>query len=66
MIKLNVNLYLLCFTLFKLNVNLHLLQEMVFKGRRPTDGIEVTVRVKLVKVLPHSGCVQLFNIMFRK
>ena len=44
----------------------HCLQETVLHSTRPTDGQDVTIRVKLVKVLPHAACSQLYNVVFRR
>jgi len=38
----------------------------VLHSTRPTDGEDITIRVKLVKVLPHASCAQLYNVVFRR
>ncbi|KAI0210741.1 Piwi-like protein 2 [Lamellibrachia satsuma] len=40
--------------------------ETVLHSKRPTDGEDITIRVKLVKVLPHASCAQLYNVVFRR
>lgn len=42
------------------------IQETVINTNRPTDGEAVTIKIRLVKVLPPEQCIQLYNVLFRK
>ncbi|KAH3863467.1 hypothetical protein DPMN_026456, partial [Dreissena polymorpha] len=41
-------------------------QETVLTGVRHTDGVPVTITIRLTKVIPPESCHQLYNIIFRK
>nr|XP_022317079.1 piwi-like protein 1 [Crassostrea virginica] len=41
-------------------------QETVLKSKRPTDGVDVTITIRLTKVITPEQCVPLYNIIFRR
>jgi len=41
-------------------------KETILHSMRQTDQSKITIRIKMVKVLPPDACVQLYNIVFRK
>ena len=48
------------------HVSVWLFQEVVLQSQRPTDGQPVSIKIKLVRVLPLAACVQQMNVLFRK
>lgn len=41
-------------------------QETVLHSKRPTDGVDVTITIRLTKVITPEQCVALYNIIFRR
>lgn len=41
-------------------------RETVLKSTRITDGVEITICIKMVKILPPEQCVTLYNVIFRR